>query len=201
MLVGQKAPNFKTTACQKGDFKDVQLSDYSGKYVVLFFYPLDFTFVCPTELMAFQARLNDFKERNVELIGCSVDSQFSHKAYVETPNNKGGIQGVEYSLLADVGGSIAKSYGVLAGQFDNEDESYTPANVSYRGLFVIDQKGVVRAQIVTDEPIGRSVDEALRIVDALQFFEENGDVCPANWQKGDQGLKKTTKDLGDFLSK
>lgn len=202
MLVGQKAPNFKTTAYQKGDFhENVQLSDYSDKYVVLFFYPLDFTFVCPTELMAFQARLAEFKERNVEVLGCSVDSQFTHKAWVETPNSKGGIEGVEYSLLADVGGNIAKSYGVLAGQFDDESESYTPANVSYRGLFVIDKKGVVRAQIVTDEPIGRSVDEALRIVDALQFFEENGDVCPANWQKGEQGLKKTNKDLGEYLSK
>lgn len=202
MLVGQKAPNFKTSATFKGDFKDVQLSDFVGKkYVVLFFYPLDFTFVCPTELMAFQAQLKEFKERNVEVFGCSVDSQFTHKAYVETPNSKGGIEGVEYGLLADVGGNIAKSYGVLAGQFADEEASYTPPNVSYRGLFVIDKKGIVRAQIVTDEPIGRNVDEALRIVDALQFFEENGDVCPANWQKGDKGLKKTTKDLGDYLSK
>ncbi len=201
MLVGQKAPDFKTTASQKGDFKEMSLSDFKGKYVVMFFYPLDFTFVCPTELMAFQSQLKEFKDRNTEVLGCSVDSQFTHAAWTGTPNNKGGIEGVEYPLLADVGGNIARQYGVLAGTFDNEDKSYTPPNVSYRGLFVIDKEGVVRAQIVTDEPVGRNVGEALRIVDALQSFEENGTVCPANWQKGDQGLNKTQKDLGEYLSK
>lgn len=201
MLVGQKAPNFKATASQNGDFKEIELVKLQGKYVVLFFYPLDFTFVCPTELMAFQAELKEFKDRNVEVLGCSVDSQFTHSAWVSTPNSKGGIAGVEYPLLADVGGKISKSFGVLAGNFADEDSSYTPPNVSYRGLFVIDTKGVVRAQIVTDEPIGRNVKEALRIVDALQFFEKNGEVCPANWVKGQDGLKKTQKDLGDFLSK
>jgi peroxiredoxin 2/4 len=201
MLVGQKAPNFKTMASQNGDFKEIELSKLQGKYVVLFFYPLDFTFVCPTELMAFQSELAEFKERNVEVLGCSVDSQFTHSAWVATPNSKGGIEGVQYPLLADVGGKIARSYGVLAGEFANEDQSYTPPNVSYRGLFVIDKKGVVRAQIVTDEPIGRNVGEALRIVDALQFFEKNGDVCPANWEKGQEGLKKTQKDLGKYLTK
>lgn len=201
MLVGQKAPNFKTAAYQGGDFKDIELSKLEGKYVVLFFYPLDFTFVCPTELMAFQAELDQFKERNVEVLGCSVDSQFTHGAWVSTPNSKGGIEGVKYPLLADVGGKIAKSFGVLAGEFANEDDSYTPPNVSYRGLFVLDKKGIVRAQIVTDEPVGRNVKEALRIVDALQFFEKNGDVCPANWEKGQEGLKKNQKDLGAFLSK
>lgn len=201
MLVGQKAPNFKTTASQGADFKEIELAKLQGKYVVLFFYPLDFTFVCPTELMAFQAELKEFQERNVEVLGCSVDSQFTHAAWVATPNSKGGIEGVQYPLLADVGGKIAKSYGVLAGEFSNEDASYTPPNVAYRGLFVIDTKGVVRAQIVTDEPVGRNVKEALRIVDALQFFEKNGDVCPANWSKGDEGLKKTQSDLGKFLSK
>ena len=201
MLVGQKAPDFTTMASQNGDFKEFSLSKYKGKHIVLFFYPLDFTFVCPTELMAFQAKLGDFKERGAEILACSVDSQFTHNAYTSTPNNKGGIQGVEYPLLADVGGHIAKKYGVLAGEFENEGDSYTPANVSYRGLFVIDTKGIVRAQIVTDEPIGRSVNEALRIVDALQFFEKNGNVCPANWQKGDDGLVKTQKDLGEYLSK
>jgi peroxiredoxin (alkyl hydroperoxide reductase subunit C) len=201
MLVGQKAPDFKATAAVKGDFKDVSLSDFKGKYVLMFFYPLDFTFVCPTELMAFQNKLSEFKNRNTEVIGCSVDSQFTHAAWTSTPNNKGGIEGVEYPLLADVGGHISKKYGVLAGEFENEDESYTPANVSYRGMFLIDKKGIVRAQVITDEPVGRNVDEALRLVDALQFFEENGTVCPANWQKGDQGLKKTQKDLGEYLSK
>lgn len=201
MLVGQKAPDFKATAAVKGDFKDVSLGDFKGKYVLMFFYPLDFTFVCPTELMAFQNKLSEFKNRNTEVVGCSVDSQFTHAAWTSTPNNKGGIEGVEYPLLADMGGHIAKKYGVLAGEFENEDESYTPANVSYRGMFLIDKKGIVRAQVITDEPVGRNVDEALRLVDALQFFEENGTVCPANWQKGDEGLKKTQKDLGEYLSK
>ena len=201
MLVGQKAPDFITMASQNGDFKEFNFSKCKGKHVVLFFYPLDFTFVCPTELMAFQAKLGDFKERGVEVLACSVDSQFAHNAYTNTPNNKGGIQGVEYPLLADVGGHIAQKYGVLAGEFENEEQSYTPAHVSYRGLFVIDTKGIVRAQIVTDEPIGRSVNEALRIIDALQFFEKNGNVCPANWQKGDEGLVKTQKDLEEYLSK
>ena len=145
MLVGQKAPDFKATAAVKGDFKDVSLSDFKGKYVLMFFYPLDFTFVCPTELMAFQNKLSEFKNRNTEVIGCSVDSQFTHAAWTSTPNNKGGIEGVEYPLLADVGGHISKKYGVLAGEFENEDESYTPANVSYRGMFLIDKKGIVRA--------------------------------------------------------
>ncbi len=201
MLVGQKAPNFKTTASQNGDFKELSLGDFKGKYVVMFFYPLDFTFVCPTELMAFQAQLDEFKSRNTEVLGCSVDSQFTHAAWTSTPNAKGGIEGVQYPLLADVGGKIARDYGVLAGEFANEEDSYTPPNVSYRGLFVIDKQGIVRAQIVTDEPVGRNVGEALRIVDALQSFEENGTVCPANWQKGDQGLNKTQKDLGAYLSK
>jgi peroxiredoxin 2/4 len=200
MLVGRKAPQFKVTAVFSGVFKEVQLSDYQGKYVLLFFYPLDFTFVCPTELVAFQDQLHQFKEKNVEILGCSVDSQFTHKAWLETPQAKGGIQGVEYGLLADLGGKIARDYGVLARESEGEEESYTPESVAYRGLFLMDQKGVIRAQVVTDEPIGRSVDEAMRMIDALQFFEQNGEVCPANWKKGQKGLKKTKKDLGRFLS-
>lgn len=201
MLVGQKAPNFTTTAAINGEFKDLTLADFQGQYVVLFFYPLDFTFVCPTELMAFQARLKDFADRNTTVLGCSVDSQFTHAAWTNTPNSEGGIQGVQYPLLADVGGKIANQYGVLAGTFAEEGESYTPPNVSYRGTFVIDKKGIVRAQVVTDEPIGRSVDEALRLVDALQSFEENGTVCPANWQKGEAGMAKTKEALGKQLTK
>lgn len=201
MLVGQKAPDFKTMAAVNGEFKELSLANFEGQYVVLFFYPLDFTFVCPTELMAFQARLKEFSDRNTEVLGCSVDSQFTHAAWTNTPNKEGGIEGVQYPLLADVGGKIANQYGVLAGTFDNETDSYTPANVSYRGTFVIDKKGIVRAQVVTDEPIGRSVDEALRLVDALQSFEENGTVCPANWQKGETGMDKTKDALGTFLTK
>jgi peroxiredoxin 2/4 len=201
MLVGQKAPNFKTTAAINGEFKELSLSDFKGKHVVMFFYPLDFTFVCPTELMAFQAKLKDFSDRNTEVIGCSVDSQFTHAAWTNTPNTEGGIQGVQYPLLADVGGAIARDYGVLAGTFDNEEKSYTPPNVSYRGMFVIDKEGIVRAQIVTDEPVGRNVDEALRLVDALQSFEENGTVCPANWKKGDKGMAKTKEAVGQQITK
>lgn len=201
MLVGRKAPNFKATAVFGKDFKPVQLSDYQGKYVVLFFYPLDFTFVCPTELVAFQERLRDFKERGVEVLGCSIDSQFTHKAWLGTPRGEGGIEGVEYGLIADVGGGIARSYGVLSTMEDNAEGSYTPPNVAYRGTFLIDKKGVIRAQVVTDEPVGRSVDDALRMVDALQFFEQHGDVCPANWQKGQKGLKKTQQALGEYLTR
>ncbi len=201
MLVGQKAPNFTTTASINGEFKEMSLKDMQGQYVVLFFYPLDFTFVCPTELMAFQSRLKDFADRNTAVLGCSVDSQFTHAAWTNTPNNQGGIEGVQYPLLADVGGKIANQYGVLAGTFEEEGDSYTPPNVSYRGTFVIDKKGIVRAQVVTDEPIGRSVDEAIRLVDALQSFEENGTVCPANWQKGESGMAKTKDALGEYLSK
>ncbi len=202
MLVGRKAPGFKATATFGKDFKEIQLADYQGKYVVLFFYPLDFTFVCPTELVAFQDKLSEFKERNVEVLGVSVDSQFTHKAWLETPLDQGGIQGVQYGLVADLGGKIARSYGVLAGEDENEvGNSYTPPSVAYRGLFLIDKKGVVRAQIVTDEPVGRSVEEALRLVDALQFFEQHGDVCPADWKKGQKGLKKEKGALGEYLSK
>lgn len=203
MLVGRKAPNFKATAVVKGEFKNVQLSDYQGKHVVLFFYPLDFTFVCPTEIVAFQDRLGEFKERGVEVLGVSVDSQFSHKAWLETPRNKGGIEGVEYPLVADVGGHIARAYGVLSGKDAGSEEadSYTPGNVSYRGTFLIDKKGVVRTQVVTDEPVGRSVDETLRQVDALQFAETHGgEVCPAEWRKGQKGMKTTTAGVADHLT-
>lgn len=200
MLVGRKAPNFKANAVIGKDIKQIQMSDYQGKYVVLFFYPLDFTFVCPTEIVAFQEKVKEFKERGVEVLGCSIDSQFTHKAWLETPRSKGGIEGVEYPLVADLGGQIARKYGVLSGQDEHEEETYTPANVAYRGTFLIDKKGVVRAQVVTDEPVGRSVEDTLRMVDALQFFEKNGDVCPANWQKGEKGLKKTTDALGEYLS-
>jgi peroxiredoxin (alkyl hydroperoxide reductase subunit C) len=201
MLVGQKAPEFTTAAAINGEFEEISLSQFKGKHVVLFFYPLDFTFVCPTELMAFQDKLKDFKDLNTEVLGCSVDSQFTHAAWTSTPNSEGGIQGVQYPLLADIGGKIAQQYGVLAGEFENEDKSYTPPNVSYRGVFVIDKDGVVRSQIVTDEPVGRNIGEVLRIVNALQSFEENGSVCPANWEKGDQGMAKTKEGVAGVISK
>ena len=189
VLVGKKAPNFKANAVFKGEVREISLSDYKNKYVVLFFYPLDFTFVCPTEMHAFQAKLNDFKAKGVELLGCSVDSQFSHIAWLETEKNKGGIKGIEYGLISDLGGKIAQDYDVL-----NEE------NVAYRGAFLIDKEGVVRSQIINDLPIGRNINEILRIVDALQHHETHGQVCPANWSKGDEAIEATAKSVSDYLT-
>ena len=190
VLVGKKAPEFTAPLVQKDEIHEaVSLADFKGKYVCLFFYPLDFTFVCPTELHAFQERLSQFKERGVELMACSVDSQFSHHAWLNTPKDKGGIEGVEYGLFADVGGNIARGYDVLA-----------EGNVAYRALFLIDKEGVVRHQIVNDLPLGRNVDEALRMVDALQHFEENGEVCPADWSKGEKAMKATKESVSEYLA-
>lgn len=190
VLVGKQAPDFTATAVYGQDFKDIKLSQFRGKNVVLFFYPLDFTFVCPTELHAFQEKLADFKERNVEVLGCSVDSQFSHLAWLNTPKGKGGIEGVKYGLVADVGGRIASSFDVLS-----------EGNVAFRGLFLIDKDGIVRHQVVNDLPLGRSVDEALRMVDSLIHFEKHGEVCPANWTKGDTAIKATKESVSDYLAK
>jgi len=190
VLVGKKAPDFKSTAVFGADFKDIQLSDYQGKYVVLFFYPLDFTFVCPTELHAFQNKLGEFKEKGVELLGCSVDSHFSHHAWLSTPKKKGGIEGVQYGLVSDLGGKIARDYDVLS-----------EGGVAFRGLFLIDKEGLVRHQVVNDLPLGRSVDEALRMVSALQHFEKNGEVCPANWVEGEEAIETTHESVGAYLDK
>jgi peroxiredoxin (alkyl hydroperoxide reductase subunit C) len=172
--------------------------------VVFFFYPLDFTFVCPTEILAFQEKLGEFEKRNTAIVGCSVDSSHSHWAWLQTEKNKGGINGVKYPLVADLSKTIAENYGVLAGEYDfNDDDEaiFVGAPVAYRGLFLIDKKGVVRHQLVNDLPLGRNVDEAIRMVDALQFFEENGEVCPANWQKGDEGMKASHMGVAEYLSK
>jgi peroxiredoxin (alkyl hydroperoxide reductase subunit C) len=190
VLVGKQAPDFTATAVYGQDFKDIKLSQFRGKNVVLFFYPLDFTFVCPTELHAFQDKLAEFQERNVEVLGCSVDSQFSHLAWLNTPKGKGGIEGVKYGLVADVGGRIASSFDVLS-----------EGNVAFRGLFLIDKTGVVRHQVVNDLPLGRSVEEALRMVDSLIHFEKHGEVCPANWTKGDTAIKATKESVSDYLAK
>lgn len=190
VLTGKTAPNFKATTVFGSEFKEVNLSDYRGKYVLLFFYPLDFTFVCPTELHAFQGKLNEFKERNVEVLGCSIDSQFSHLAWLQTPKGKGGIEGIQYGLVSDIGGRIARDYDVMSDE-----------GVAYRGLFLIDKEGVVRHQIVNDLPLGRNVDEAVRMVDALQHIEKHGEVCPANWNKGDDAIETTHESVGSYLSK
>jgi len=185
-LVGKRAPEFAEMAVSHGQFQDAfSLNDYLGKYVVFFFYPLDFTFVCPTELHAFQEKLEEFEKRNAQLVGCSVDSHFSHYAWLNTPKAKGGIEGVDYPLVSDLKKEISRDYGVL-----KEDEG-----VAYRGLFLIDREGVVRHELINDLPLGRSVDEALRMLDALIFFELHGEVCPANWKSGDKTMKPTQEGL------
>ncbi len=206
-LVGKKAPAFKTDAVVNGSefVDDFSLTQFIGKkHVVFFFYPLDFTFVCPTEILAFQDKLDEFEKRNTAVVGCSIDSKFSHWAWLQTEKNKGGIKGVTFPLVADLSKTIAENYGVLAGDYDYDEEGeavFMGAPVAYRGLFLIDKTGVVRHQLVNDLPLGRNVDEALRMVDALQFFEENGEVCPANWQKGKDGMKATSDGVADYLSK
>lgn len=205
-LIGKKAPQFTAAAVINGNdiVEDFSLDQYLGKKeVVFFFYPLDFTFVCPTELLAFQDKLADFEERNVAVVGCSVDSQFSHFAWLNTENNKGGIKGVKYPIVSDLSKTISENYGVLASEYDYDAEGNaisSGAAVAYRGLFLIDKNGVVRHSVINDLPLGRNVDEAIRMVDALQFFEENGEVCPANWSKGKKAMKATANGVSEYLS-
>jgi peroxiredoxin (alkyl hydroperoxide reductase subunit C) len=206
-LVGKKAPSFKATAVVNGNdmVKDFSLDQFVGqKFVLFFFYPLDFTFVCPTEILAFQDKLPEFEKRNVAVVGCSVDSEFSHWAWLNTDKKNGGIKGVKFPLVADLSKTIAENYGVLAGEYEvNEagESSFVGAPVAYRGLFLIDKKGVVRHQLVNDLPLGRSVDEAIRMVDALAHFEEFGEVCPANWKQGDDAMNATAEGVASYLSK
>jgi len=208
VLVGKKAPQFEADAViNGGEFVEkFSLAQYIGKkHVVFFFYPLDFTFVCPTEIIAFQDKLAEFEKRNVQVVGCSVDSKFSHWAWLNTEKKAGGIKGVTFPLVADLSKTISENYDVLAGEWEyDEDEDYVEFNgdaIAYRGLFLIDKQGVVRHQVVNDLPLGRSVEEALRMVDALQFFEENGEVCPADWHKGDEGMKENAASVADYLSR
>ncbi len=208
VLVGKKAPQFEADAVINGGefLEKFSLSQYIGKkHVVFFFYPLDFTFVCPTEIIAFQDKIAEFEKRNVQVVGCSVDSKFSHWAWLNTEKKDGGIKGVTFPLVADLSKTISENYDVLAGEWEyDEDEDYVEFNgeaVAYRGLFLIDKQGIVRHQVVNDMPLGRSVDEAIRMVDALQFFEENGEVCPANWHKGDEGMKETAESVASYLGR
>ena len=205
VLVGKKAPAFTAAAVINGEeiVEDFSLEQYKGKYVVLFFYPKDFTFVCPTELHAFQAQLDEFKSRNVEVVAVSTDTEQSHWGWLQLPKDKGGIQGITYPIVADTNKTISYNYDVLAGDFFYDENDQLAANgelVAYRGLFLIDTEGVVRHQLVNDLPLGRNVEEALRVVDALQFFEENGEVCPANWQKGKSGMQATHDGVADYLA-
>jgi peroxiredoxin (alkyl hydroperoxide reductase subunit C) len=191
VLVGKQAPDFNATAVfGNNEMKPLKLSDYKGKYVVMFFYPLDFTFVCPSELIAFDHRLDDFKKRGVEVIGVSIDSQFTHLAWKNTPIEKGGIGQVQYPLVADVKHEICRAY----------DVEFEAAGVAFRGSFLIDKNGVVRHQVVNDLPLGRNVDEMLRMVDALQFTEEHGEVCPAGWQKGKKGMTASPDGVAKYLA-
>jgi len=192
VLVGKAAPDFSVKAAVNGGTVQDKftLSQFKGKYVVLFFYPLDFTFVCPTELHAFQDKLAEFEARNVQLIGVSVDSWYSHVAWLNTPQTKGGIQGVTYPLASDFNKTISKDYDVL----------FEGLGAAYRGLFLIDKDGVVRHQVVNDLPLGRNVEEVLRMVDALQYFEANGEVCPANWTQGKKAMKASTEGLEVYFN-
>jgi peroxiredoxin 2/4 len=191
VLVSKAAPEFAANAVYgNNEIKELKLSDYKGKYVVLFFYPLDFTFVCPSELIAFDHRLEEFKKRNVEVIGCSIDSQFTHLAWKNTPVNNGGIGQVQYPLVADVKHAICQAY----------DVEFAAAGVAFRGSFLIDKAGVVQHQVVNNLPLGRNIDEMLRMVDALQFTEEHGEVCPAGWQKGKAGMKASTDGVAKYLA-
>ncbi len=193
VLVGQEAPDF-TASAVLGNGQIVENYNFKeatkDKYAVVFFYPLDFTFVCPSELIAFNHRLEEFKKRHTEVIGISIDSQFTHSAWRNTPVEKGGIGQVGYTLVADITHEICQSYGVEAS-----------AGVAYRGSFLIDQSGIVRHMVVNDLPLGRNVDELIRMVDALQFFETSGEVCPAGWNKGKEGMKANTSGVAEYLAK
>lgn len=190
-LVGKKAPDFKAKAvANKGIVDGLTLSQFLGQYVVLFFYPLDFTFVCPTELHAFEEKREEFEKRQCQLIACSVDSVYTHLAWVNTPKEKGGISGVTYPLVSDINKEISTAYGVLV---PNE-------GITYRGLFLIDRQGIIRHQVINDLPLGRSVDEVLRMLDAWIFFEKHGEVCPANWKQGSAAMKPTQKGLEEYFT-
>ncbi len=206
VLVGKKAPSFKAAAVVNGFeiVNDFSLDQYLGKnHVLFFFYPKDFTFVCPSELHAFQAKLAEFEVRGVKVVACSTDTEESHWGWLQVPKNKGGIEGVKYPIVADTSKTISEAFGVLAGEYEYDMEGNLAATgpmIAYRGLFLIDKEGTVMHQLVNMFPLGRNVDEALRMVDALQFFEENGEVCPANWQKGDDGMKASFDGVADYLS-
>ncbi len=206
VLVGKKAPSFSAKAVVNGgEFaNNFSLDQYLGKnYVILFFYPKDFTFVCPTELHAFQARLADFKAKGVEVVACSTDTEQSHWGWLQMSKNEGGIKGVTYPIVADTNKTIAHNYDVLdAEYYYNEDGELVSDGqmIAYRGLFLIDKEGTVQHQLVNNLPLGRNVDEAMRMVDALQFFEENGEVCPANWGEGSEGMQESHDGVAKYLS-
>ncbi len=205
-LVGGVAPNFTAEAIINGgdSVNNFSLDQFIGnKYVILFFYPKDFTFVCPSELHAFQNKLNEFKKRDCEIVGCSTDTAETHWGWLQVPKEKGGIKGITYPLIADSDKLISDAYDVLNGEYDYSEEGdliATGSMIAYRGLFLIDKEGVVQHQLVNNLPLGRNVDEALRILDALQFHEAHGEVCPANWKPGEDGMKESHEGVADYLS-
>lgn len=203
VTVQKAAPDFQAEGVRGLEFVDIKLSDFraggkaggkDGKYVVLFFYPLDFTFVCPTEIIAFDEKLEEFKKRGAEVIGCSVDSKYSHLAWQKTPRAQGGLGNVKYTLVADITKSIARDYGVLI-------EEGGDAGLALRGTFVIDRKGKVRHVTINDLPLGRNIDEALRLIDAIEFNEKHGEVCPANWTPGKDTMKADPEKSKEYFSK
>lgn len=206
VLVGKKAPDFNVQAVVNGKefVEDFGLSQFHGeKYVLLFFYPKDFTFVCPTELHAFQEKLGEFEKRNTQVIAASTDTEQSHWGWLQMPKSAGGIQGVTYPIIADTNKTVSMNYDVLAGDYFYDENDQLQAEgelIAYRGLFLIDKEGIVRHQIVNDLPLGRNVDEALRMIDALQFNEEHGEACPANWNAEKKGLTTTHEGIADYLS-
>lgn len=207
VLVGKKAPHFSAPAVINGEeiVENFSLDQYLGKnHVVFFFYPKDFTFVCPTELHAFQSKLDEFEKRGVKVVACSTDTEESHWNWLQMPKDKGGIQGITYPVVADTTKTISTNYGVLFGEYNYNEEGLLVANgpmIAFRGLFLIDKTGEVKHQTINHLPLGRNVDEVLRMIDALQHNEKNGEVCPANWEKGKVAMDATFKGVADYLSK
>lgn len=190
-VVGQKAPDFSAKAVINGGIKDISLADFSGKNIILIFYPADFSFICPTELFAFQDKIKEFDRKNTVLIAISVDQVYSHQKFLETPRDKGGIQGITYPIVSDVNKKISNSYMTLDPQ----------EGVALRGVFIIDTDGIVQASSIYNTSIGRDIPEVMRVLDAMLFTKEHGQVCPANWHKGDDGINTNHKDLENYLKK
>ncbi|MEC8277889.1 MAG: peroxiredoxin [Myxococcota bacterium] len=188
-LISHKAPHFTAEAVDNLEFKTLSLKDFENEYVILLFYPLDFTFVCPTELWAFSDRIQEFEQKNCRVLAVSVDSKHSHLAWLKTPKNKGGVKGLNLTLISDINRELATSYDIL-----------TSEGVALRGMFIIDNEQIIRSAIINDLPIGRSVDEALRLLDAVQFHQAHGEVCPVNWKKGDQGMTTDSSGLHTYFS-
>ncbi|WP_027000417.1 peroxiredoxin [Eisenibacter elegans] len=205
-LINRKAPVFSAPAVINGDeiVENFSLTQYLGKkYVVFFFYPKDFTFVCPTEILAFQEKLAEFEKRDAVVIGCSTDTEETHLAWLSTPKQNGGIQGVTYPIVADTAKTIATNYGVLAGDYTYDEEgnfAFEGAPVAFRGTFLIDKAGVVQHCVINNLPLGRNIDEAIRMVDALRHVEEKGEVCPANWSEGKEAMQATRDGVATYLS-